>query len=135
MRTKIFGIVGVLLLASAALFAQKASPREEDAGQAGATFGDGAGERATQEMSARASAAIPLRRTTQGLRILPFIDQQGQPVAIERPLLAFLILPFVDSRGNLIPAMKNGPAILPFVDQSGEPIPIGKVRLIEPIFQ
>ncbi len=75
-------------------------------------------------MMAKALSAIPLVRTATGPRFLPFIDQQGAPVAIERPLLAFQILPFLDSCGNFIPIVKDGPAILPFVNQSGESIPI-----------
>lgn len=93
---------------------------------------------ATAEISARAVQAIPLFRTvaapgaTSEVRILPFIDAEGAPIAIGKPLLAFQILPFPDEHGRHIPILRDGLHILPFVDESGEPIVIRHPRVREP---
>ncbi|MEO8431534.1 MAG: hypothetical protein ABI592_08495 [Acidobacteriota bacterium] len=128
---KIAALAGLFLVGSAAAFSQEARQADRAKPAVQAVAADPAELAASAEMSARAVDAIPLFRTSGGVRILPFIDPEGAPVEIEKPLLAFQILPFPDERGRLIPILRDGIHILPFVDESGEPIPIRRPRVRE----
>jgi hypothetical protein len=133
MKQKTFVFAASLLLGSSVLLAEK--PGMADKAEAEQPGISAEQSQTTRAIVARAVAAIPLSRSSSGPRILPFVDSEGQLIAVGKPLLAFQILPFPDSRGNLIPIVKDGPAILPFPNAAGELIPIGKPQRIEPISQ